>query len=92
MASRWLAGPLHFFHYQTGVEFSRVCEAVIFLTDGYTDRESKQHFSPTGIDVNAIMLDVKRQEALLKADIQEGRAIGDGNSIRAICDARVRLA
>jgi hypothetical protein len=59
-------------HYRTGAVFTHVCESIASLSEGYIDLESNQKFEPSGIDIDAIMLDVKRQEALLKANTPEG--------------------
>ena len=73
----WVLGALFvlsvFFHYRTGAQFTRVCGVVSSLADGYVDIESNQRFTPSGINISAIMLEAQKADALLKADTAEGR-------------------
>ena len=93
----WILGGLLAFsvysHYRTGAAFTRVCESIASLGEGYIDLESNQKFKPSGIDINAIMLDVKRQEALLKANTPEGRAFRwwkqNAELLRRTCNDRL---
>ena len=61
-------------HYRTGSEFTKVCQTVAMLGEGYTDLESSQKFFTTGIDLNAAMVRAQEHEKLLKANTPEGRA------------------
>ena len=63
-----------FSHYQTGKELTQVCETVASLRDGYFDLETLERSDTTGIDLDAIMVDVERVQMLLNADTAEGRA------------------
>jgi hypothetical protein len=68
-----LAGSVYF-HYRTGVEFTRVCETIASLEQGYFDLETTQSYEPTGIDLDAIMMRVKKHERLMQVNTAEGRA------------------
>ncbi len=82
-----------FSHYRTGSDFTRMCETVMFLEQGYTDVESAQQFKASGIDINAIIIKAKEEEALLRANTPEGRAYQwwkkNADSLRRTCSARL---
>lgn len=63
-----------FFHYRTGEKFTNVCETIVILEQGYFDLETSQKYLTTGIDLDAIMILVKKHEELMKAKTPEGRA------------------
>jgi hypothetical protein len=72
-----LAGLLAFSifsHYRTGVKFTNVCETILMLEEGYFDLETSQKYHATGIDLDAIMVEAKKHEELMKSNTQEGRA------------------
>lgn len=74
----WVLGGLLVFsmysHYRTGAQFTKVCETVSMLEEGYFDLESSQTFHTTGIDLDAIMVRASEHEKLMKSDTPEGRA------------------
>ncbi len=61
-------------HYRTGEKLEKVCIDVITLEQGYLDLKSKETYTPSGIDMNAIMLTVKDKRALLESNTSERRA------------------
>ena len=74
----WILGGLLIFsiysHYRTGSQFTKVCETIAILEEGYSDLDSSNRFLTTGIDLNAIMVQVTEHERLMNADTPEGRA------------------
>ena len=93
----WILGGLLAFsvysHYRTGSAFTRVCETVAALEEGYLDLESNQRFEPSGIDINAIMVKVEKEQALLQANTPEGRAFRwwkhNTDQLRSACSERL---
>ena len=74
----WILGGLLVFsvysHYGTGSEFTQVCEKIVMLEEGYYDFDTSQQLQPTGIDFDAIMIEMKEHDKLMKTDTPDGRA------------------
>ena len=80
-------------HYKTGEKFTEVCIDIVSLEQGYFDIQSNETFTPSGIDIDAIILSVKERKKLLDSNSTEGRAYRwyrmYSDNIKDICNNRL---